>query len=148
MAALKWLGAASGIAGATVTHHVHILEMNGDSYRLNQSKKRRKSPKIPEWHQPSGPWLTRWVHRDRPRALLRQRLMHALRRPRGSLLWTTGTTAYAATCITPSGAFLNRPVMYFYSGVDSRYFDFGVKIFPANETDDVLDHLQKRNESR
>ena len=28
-----------------LTHHVHILEMNGDSYRLNQSKKRRKSPK-------------------------------------------------------------------------------------------------------
>ena len=27
-----------------LTHHVHILEMNGDSYRLNQSKKRRKSP--------------------------------------------------------------------------------------------------------
>ena len=29
------------------THHVHILEMNGESYRLNQSQKRRKSPKIP-----------------------------------------------------------------------------------------------------
>ena len=28
-----------------LTHHVHILEMNGDSYRLNQSNKRRKSPK-------------------------------------------------------------------------------------------------------
>ena len=28
-----------------LTHHVHILEMNGDSYRLNQSKKQRKSPK-------------------------------------------------------------------------------------------------------
>ena len=28
-----------------LTHHVHILEMNGDSYRLKQSKKRRKSPK-------------------------------------------------------------------------------------------------------
>ena len=23
-----------------LTHHVHILEMNGDSYRLKQSKKR------------------------------------------------------------------------------------------------------------
>ena len=32
---------------ATGTHHVHILEMNGESYRLNQSQKRRKSPKIP-----------------------------------------------------------------------------------------------------
>jgi len=28
-----------------LTHHVHILEMNGDSYRLNQSKKRRNAPK-------------------------------------------------------------------------------------------------------
>ena len=28
-----------------LTHHVHILEMNGESYCLNQSKKRRKSPK-------------------------------------------------------------------------------------------------------
>jgi len=30
-----------------LTHHVHILEMNGESYRLNQSRKRRKSPKPP-----------------------------------------------------------------------------------------------------
>ena len=30
-----------------LTHHVHILEMNGESYRLNQSQKRRKFPKIP-----------------------------------------------------------------------------------------------------
>ena len=30
-----------------LTHHVHILEMNGESYRLNQSQKQRKSPKIP-----------------------------------------------------------------------------------------------------
>ena len=27
-----------------LTHHVHILEMNGDSYRLNQSRRKRKSP--------------------------------------------------------------------------------------------------------
>ena len=30
-----------------LTHHVHILEMNGESYRLNQSQKRRKSPNTP-----------------------------------------------------------------------------------------------------
>ena len=30
-----------------LTHHVHILEMNGESYRLNQSRKRRKSQKTP-----------------------------------------------------------------------------------------------------
>ncbi len=28
-----------------LTHHVHILEMNGDSYRLNQSQNRQKPPK-------------------------------------------------------------------------------------------------------
>src|SRR6266851_2375363 len=27
-----------------LTHHVHILEMNGDSYRLNQSKRRSRQP--------------------------------------------------------------------------------------------------------
>jgi len=27
-----------------LTHHVHILEMNGDSYRLSQSRKRRSKP--------------------------------------------------------------------------------------------------------
>jgi DNA replication protein DnaC len=28
-----------------LTHHVHILEMNGDSYRLNQSRTKTKTPK-------------------------------------------------------------------------------------------------------
>jgi DNA replication protein DnaC len=28
-----------------LTHHVHILEMNGDSYRLRQSKRRQRSPR-------------------------------------------------------------------------------------------------------
>ncbi|HEX7565740.1 MAG TPA: IS21-like element helper ATPase IstB [Bradyrhizobium sp.] len=28
-----------------LTHHVHILEMNGDSYRLKQSKRRQRSPR-------------------------------------------------------------------------------------------------------
>ena len=27
-----------------LTHHAHILEMNGDSYRLNQSRRKRKMP--------------------------------------------------------------------------------------------------------
>lgn len=27
-----------------ITHHVHILEMNGDSYRLKQSRRKRNSP--------------------------------------------------------------------------------------------------------
>ena len=33
------------VAGAAdrLTHHVHILEMNGDSYRLKQSKRRPRT---------------------------------------------------------------------------------------------------------
>ena len=27
-----------------ITHHVHILEMNGDSYRLKQSHRKRNPP--------------------------------------------------------------------------------------------------------
>ena len=27
-----------------LTHHVHILELNGDSYRLKQSKRRQRQP--------------------------------------------------------------------------------------------------------
>jgi DNA replication protein DnaC len=34
-----------------LTHHVHILEMNGESYRLRQSTQRRRSPRS----QPSQP---------------------------------------------------------------------------------------------
>ena len=42
----EWTGvfASERLTGALLdrlTHHVHILEMNGDSYRLNQSKKRQ-----------------------------------------------------------------------------------------------------------
>ena len=44
--------------------------------------------------------MTRWVHKNLPRALLRQRMRRALRRPRGSLLWTTGTTRSAELGIT------------------------------------------------
>lgn len=31
-----------------LTHHVHILEMNGDSYRLNQSQSRQKAQNTPK----------------------------------------------------------------------------------------------------
>ena len=42
----EWTGvfASERLTGALLdrlTHHVHILEMNGDSYRLKQSKRRR-----------------------------------------------------------------------------------------------------------
>ena len=30
-----------------LTHHVHILELNGDSYRLKQSKNRRRKSRDP-----------------------------------------------------------------------------------------------------
>ena len=36
-----------------LTHHVHILEMNGDSYRLKQSKKRQS--RAPSATQPASP---------------------------------------------------------------------------------------------
>ena len=31
-----------------LTHHVHILELNGDSYRLKQSKRRQRQPQAAE----------------------------------------------------------------------------------------------------
>jgi IstB-like ATP binding protein len=40
-----WRGLRKRLTGALLdrlTHHVHILEMNGDSYRLNQSKHRSR----------------------------------------------------------------------------------------------------------
>jgi DNA replication protein DnaC len=36
-----------------LTHHVHILEMNGDSYRLKHSKRRPRADAQPD--QTSGP---------------------------------------------------------------------------------------------
>ena len=44
----EWTGvfASERLTGALLdrlTHHVHILEMNGDSYRLNQSKRRQRA---------------------------------------------------------------------------------------------------------
>ncbi len=53
-----------------ITHLVHILEMNGESYRLKQSRSRRRRPS-----NKRAPRLTPWVHRD---------LLHAgPRQPRG-----------------------------------------------------------------
>jgi len=37
-----------------LTHRVHILEANGESYRLRQSKRRLKRPDKPEGQEP-GP---------------------------------------------------------------------------------------------
>ena len=45
-----------------LTHHVHILEMNGESYRLKASRRRHGKPDIPtmlanlpEYEHPAGP---------------------------------------------------------------------------------------------
>lgn len=38
-----------------LTHHVHSLEMNGPSYRLNQSRARRTSSKARSELPPTGP---------------------------------------------------------------------------------------------
>jgi DNA replication protein DnaC len=37
-----------------LTHHVHILEMNGESYRLRQSKRRQRSPRSDASQQQPG----------------------------------------------------------------------------------------------
>ena len=50
-----------------LTHHVHILEMNGDSYRLNQSRRNGKHPQAPDRHRIPRARLTRWAHRHLPR---------------------------------------------------------------------------------
>ena len=54
----EWTGvfASERLTGALLdrlTHHVHILEMNGDSYRLKQSK--RQAPTIPDDLRPAEP---------------------------------------------------------------------------------------------
>ena len=36
--------ASAGALLDRITHHVHILEMNGESYRLKQSRSRRRPP--------------------------------------------------------------------------------------------------------
>ena len=49
----EWTGvfASERLTGALLdrlTHHVHILAMNGDSYRLKQSKRRQRSTRTAE----------------------------------------------------------------------------------------------------
>ena len=64
-----------------LTHHVNILEMNGDSYRLNQSR-RRQTPTA-NLNRPPSPRLTPWAHRSLPRAPPRQPVEGTPRRARG-----------------------------------------------------------------
>jgi DNA replication protein DnaC len=37
-----------------LTHHVHILEMNGDSYRLKQSERRARAGTTPSDEAPDA----------------------------------------------------------------------------------------------
>ena len=57
-----------------LTHHVHILEMNGESYRLNQSQKRRKSLKIPAY--PCAGRSKRQISSSPPSVVARRRFPH------------------------------------------------------------------------
>jgi DNA replication protein DnaC len=57
----EWTGvfASECLTGALLdrlTHHVHILEMNGDSYRLKQSKHRQRGARSadPPDNRPEG----------------------------------------------------------------------------------------------
>ena len=52
-----------------ITHHVHILEMNGESYRLKQSRSRRRQPSP---NNPPSAWPRGPPHRPLPRAGRRQ----------------------------------------------------------------------------
>ncbi len=53
--------AVTGALLDRLTHHVHILTMNGDSYRLKQSSRRRRSPSCRGslLHRPTGLELLR-----------------------------------------------------------------------------------------
>jgi len=94
----EWTGvfASERLTGALLdrlTHHVHILEMNGDSYRLKQSKRRPRAARAAD------------LSRQPARAING----HAVRPPRGALL----PSAVMHFC---SGA-----LMHFYSGVDTYH---------------------------
>ena len=66
-----------------LTHHVHILEMNGESYRLNQSQKR-----LPKNTCLTAGAMVDPVGPQEPPTLTRNASDTKLR----ALLWTTGTT--------------------------------------------------------
>jgi DNA replication protein DnaC len=41
---IAWSERLTGAMLDRLTHNVHILEINGDSYRLKQSKRRQRQP--------------------------------------------------------------------------------------------------------
>ena len=94
-----------------LTHHVHILEMNGESFRLKQSRRKQKTRK----KRLSGIRLPPWAHRPLPRAP-RPLPAEGQSTPRvGPLPWTTGTSSSP----NQSGPLLLRHMAGFYSAVDT-----------------------------
>ena len=90
-----------------ITHHVHILEMNGESYRLKQR------PVTTPATVRITPRLTPWAHRPLPRAGRRQ--------PRGGRVApragpSRGLPGQAAT--EPVGHFCAAAPVQFYAAVD------------------------------
>jgi hypothetical protein len=70
-----------------LTHHVHILEMNGDSYRLKQSKRALGTPS-PKLSRPISPKPDRNTQEAPSRGLLVTLADAFLLRPAdASLLW-------------------------------------------------------------
>ena len=53
-----------------ITHHVHILEMNGDSYRLKQSRRKRNPPQTAENAPPNAASGEKGLFRYAPEPLL------------------------------------------------------------------------------
>ena len=82
------MSASERLAGALldrITHHVHILEMNADSYRLKAEPIAATAPvRITR--------LPPWVHRPLPRAAPPPAAHRARRPARGALPWTTRTS--------------------------------------------------------
>ena len=97
----KWttVFASERLTGALldrITHHVHILEMNGKGYRLKQSRSRRRHPSEQPPLVPVGPQAP--PTREPTPAARRAR-----RPARGFFPWTTGTS-----CHRDPGTFLRR----------------------------------------
>ena len=63
--------------------------------------------------------MTRWAHRHLPRSFA-PRTARRYTKQRGPLLWTTGTSRNTAYCVIEGGVLLLRPLVYFYSGVDTK----------------------------
>jgi hypothetical protein len=85
-----------------LTHHVHILEMNGDSFRLTSSRKRQKD---------------KGRQNDLTKAAIGSGKSLPLRYSRFRCRCCPASTM--GFLFNPTGPFLNRCLARFYPGVDS-----------------------------